>query len=264
MKIIEKFTCSKSGIATLNEDCWYIDENFAVIVDGVTSKIKSNKEISDGRFAAQFVCNCFKDISPDLSPLKILKEINIKLSYALKADGRNGASACGSIIAYNSKRNELFNYGDCHFKVGEKQYAFNKKVETPLLNKRKSVIEAALKSGKTESDIMKDDIGRKAILNELIEASKYANTIGEFGYPVLNGGEIVEDFIQIIKVKKGETIILSSDGYPILLPTLKKTEEELHRLIKKDPLCINELIGTKCISEENKSYDDRTYIRIKA
>lgn len=56
---------------------------------------------------------------------------------------------------------------------------------------------------------------------------------------------------------------LASDGYSRIFSTLKETEDELERLLKIDPLCINENLGTKGRMEGNNSYDDRTYIKVE-
>ena len=83
---------------------------------------------------------------------------------------------------------------------------------------------------------------------------------GEFGYDVINGGDICTDNIVIYHVKPGDRIILASDGYPALFDTLEETEKYLFNLLDKDPLCIHELRGTKRVINGNQSFDDRSYI----
>ena len=56
-------------------------------------------------------------------------------------------------------------------------------------------------------------------------------------------------------------IVLASDGYPFLEPTLAASEVALAEQIANDPQNIHSFIATKGIVEGNKSFDDRTYIR---
>ena len=56
-------------------------------------------------------------------------------------------------------------------------------------------------------------------------------------------------------------VVLASDGYPFLKPTLAASEAALAEQIANDPQNIHSFIATKGIVEGNKSFDDRTYIR---
>lgn len=56
-------------------------------------------------------------------------------------------------------------------------------------------------------------------------------------------------------------IVLASDGYPFLKPTLAASEAALAEQIANDPQNIRSFIATKGIVEGSKSFDDRTYIR---
>ena len=49
---------------------------------------------------------------------------------------------------------------------------------------------------------------------------------------------------------------------PALLPSLDEAEANLARLLSLDPLCINELAGTKPVAEDAVSFDDRAYVRL--
>ena len=87
-----------------------------------------------------------------------------------------------------------------------------------------------------------------------------ANRSGEFGYDVINGGDICPDNVIIYPVKAGDRVILASDGYPALFDTLEETENHLFMLLARDPLCIHDLRGTKGVRPGNQSFDDRSYI----
>ena len=64
-------------------------------------------------------------------------------------------------------------------------------------------------------------------------------------------------------VSSPNEVVLASDGYPFLKPTLAESEEALLHLIAHDPQCIHDFIATKGLVAGNKSFDDRTYIRFR-
>ena len=62
-------------------------------------------------------------------------------------------------------------------------------------------------------------------------------------------------------VDKNTDVILSSDGYPLLMPTLESSEALLQKVISEDPLMIGKYKQTKGAYLGQVSYDDRSYIR---
>jgi glycerophosphoryl diester phosphodiesterase len=58
-------------------------------------------------------------------------------------------------------------------------------------------------------------------------------------------------------------IVLATDGYPFLCKTLAESEDRLNRQREEDPLNIGEFQATKAFHPDNKSFDDRTYIRFQ-
>jgi glycerophosphoryl diester phosphodiesterase len=59
-------------------------------------------------------------------------------------------------------------------------------------------------------------------------------------------------------------IVLATDGYPFLCPTLQESEERLSRQRSTDPLNIGpDFQATKGFHPDNNSFDDRTYIRFR-
>jgi len=58
-------------------------------------------------------------------------------------------------------------------------------------------------------------------------------------------------------------LVLASDSYPDIRPTLSGGEALLARLLTQDPWCVGPLMGTKGVTKEQISYDDRAYLRIR-
>ena len=83
-------------------------------------------------------------------------------------------------------------------------------------------------------------------------------------YSVIDGFRIARQHVRIIPLDfRPWEIVLASDGYPILRPTLAESEEELRKLREEDPLNISRFQATKAFHPDFNSFDDRSYIRPK-
>ena len=56
-------------------------------------------------------------------------------------------------------------------------------------------------------------------------------------------------------------MILTSDGYPEVKETLRKTEENLKEILINDPGCYKKYLSTKGVKKGQTSFDDGTYVR---
>ena len=113
--------------------------------------------------------------------------------------------------------------------------------------------------------MLKNDIGRNFIFNELREQCHFQNDKNPyniFRYPVLDGTPVPPELVSVVSVGDTKQLILASDGYPRLFDTLQESENYLERVLSQDPLCIRENPATKCLVEGNSSFDDRTFLRL--
>ena len=79
-------------------------------------------------------------------------------------------------------------------------------------------------------------------------------------YAVIDGTPIYMPGTRIVTAS--HCVVLASDGYPILLPTLHESEEALAQHLTDDPQNITDFIATKGLVEGNVSFDDRAYIKL--
>jgi len=86
----------------------------------------------------------------------------------------------------------------------------------------------------------------------------------DLGFGAIDGQDVPQRFIEIIPVKPGEEVVLATDGYPQLLPTLRETEEALAQDLLRDPLRIGQHKATKAVAPGQTSFDDRAFLRFKA
>jgi hypothetical protein len=268
MKLIEKFMESKSGNVEECEDGLFINENYIAVVDGATSKGNITWDgKTSGRYTKDIILDTLPKLDENVDAAQAIQAINNNIKKAYKdnyetAKVNFAERLLASIIIFSVKKQEIWSFGDCQCIINEKLYSHEKKVDKVLSEVRSLYISLSLMGGKTEQDIISDDIGREYILPILKKQSIFANSNNtEYGFDVLDGFDINVDNIKIYKVQKGDEIVLASDGYPKLQNTLKASEKILEETLKSDPLLINIYKSTKCLNKQNKSFDDRTYVK---
>ena len=166
-----------------------------------------------------------------------------------------------SCIVFSKKRREIWMIGDCQCLIDGKLYENPKPDESILAGHRAEIISKALaEKTHTIDDIRNNDIGRKAIIPDMIRNMENHNKT----YSVVDGFPIPMDKVKRISLADNEgTVVLASDGYPFLCPTLSLSEEALHQQLTNDPLNIKTFKATKAFMDGNNSFDDRTYIRFR-
>ena len=264
-KLHDESTCiGKDGTYRENGDHIYDGEHFKAVFDGATPKGERLWEGLPGDiYASMILCEAMNNVDSDVCASSLIAYLNdvIKKCYAvnevsfdsLAPEERLQVSA----VIYSRQRHEVWNFGDCSLKINDNQYKHTRAGDRMLSDLRAFYTEIyMLKNSKTANE----DPGRAAILPLLREFPRMANHSGEFGYDVINGGDICADNVIIYPVKAGDRVILASDGYPALFDTLEETENHLFMLLERDPLCIHDLRGTKGVLPGNQSFDDRSYI----
>lgn len=263
MKIIEKFIKGKAADQTLCEDRLLVTEGFVAVVDGVTSKSSQTfNGRSGGIAAAEAVCDEICNFPCDITVENATRRLTRAVASLYENGEEKGCAAAGVIILSLS-RNEIWSIGDCQCIINGEKHLHEKEIDILLSQKRAEVLKKAIESGVTEDELLRNDIGREAILPTLKVQHRYANTVGELGFAVINGTPVPQELIVTYKVKKRDTIILASDGYPFLCDTLYESERLLEKELSENPLCYKNYKSTKGIKEGNLSFDDRTYIKIE-
>lgn len=265
MKYPDESLCvGKDGTMNENGDHIFNSQHFKAVFDGATPKGKRLWEGVPGDvYASRVLCEAMRNVEPSVSPSSLISYLNdvIKKCYAengvsfeeLPPEERLQVSA----IIHSVHRREVWCFGDCSVKINNVLYKHTRAGDKLLSDLRAFYTELYGLKNVIETG---EDPGREAILPLLKEFPVMANQAGEFGYDVINGGDICTDNIVIYHVKPGDRIVLASDGYPALFDTLEETEKYLFQLLDKDPLCIHELRGTKRLINGNQSFDDRSYI----
>lgn len=268
ISIIEQSTISKRADGKECEDGLFVSNDFIAVVDGVTPK---GKWLWDGHtsgyYAKSLVMKGLKELEPDVTAEEAVKHLNAcvysgytpELLEKARVDSKEQIQAC--VIIYSVAKQQIWSFGDCQCIINCRIYTHEKKFDTIVSEMRSLYLELEKICGKSEKELEEHDTGRDFIMPILQKESLLANSPTKYGFDNLNGFELCLDRIQVYDICEGDQIVLASDGYPSLQPTLKSSERLLKQTLENDPLCYKNYLSTKGFKPENVSFDDRTYIR---
>jgi glycerophosphoryl diester phosphodiesterase len=270
MQIIEQTTIAKNP-EKKSEDGIVVTPDFIAVIDGSTSKTDRRYSLfrSNGRYAMQLVGRYISRMPKDISCRQFCTGVTnyIRHHYrksqlerlSLHPEERLTASA----IVYSRLSREIWMVGDCQCLVtpgngGTPTYYDNPKpYEQELAERRAAIINA---SSEPLDHFLTDDTARKAIIPRMLETMQQQNKT----YSVIDGFPIPQQLVRVITLDfQPWEIVMASDGYPFLCPTLDQSEQKLAWQKENDPLNISQFKATKAFYKGNNSFDDRSYIRFK-
>ena len=287
MKIIESSIIGKKSQEAC-EDGMVVTDDFIAVIDGSTSKTPKhlNPDMKNGRYAMMLISEYIREeLKADASvddfcqgvTAYIYNKVYEKLGVEERLKEHPEERLTASAILYSRIRNEVWMVGDCQAIIDGKLYENGKPYEQEIARKRVELIEQGLSPAEARKQI------EPLLIEAMLSGQNQTYTVID-GFPIYREGVkvvsvsdscSVQDTVPAsdtvpcsdsvsasgtISVSSSE-IILASDGYPFLEPTLAASEAALAEQIANDPQNIHSFIATKGIVEGNKSFDDRTYIR---
>ena len=287
MKIIESSIIGKKSQEAC-EDGMVVTDDFIAVIDGSTSKTPKhlNPDMKNGRYAMMLISEYIREeLKADASvddfcqgvTAYIYNKVYEKLGVEERLKEHPEERLTASAILYSRTRNEVWMVGDCQAIIDGKLYENGKPYEQEIARKRVELIEQGLSPAEARKQI------EPLLIEAMLSGQNQTYTVID-GFPIYREGVkvvsvsdscSVQDSVPAsdsvpcsdsasasgtISVSSSE-IVLASDGYPFLEPTLAASEAALAEQIANDPQNIHSFIATKGIVEGNKSFDDRTYIR---
>lgn len=293
MKIIESCIIGKKSPEAC-EDGMVVTDDFIAVIDGSTSKTPKhlNPDVKNGRYAMMLISEYIREeLKTDASvdefcqgvTAYIYNKVYEKLGVEERLKEHPEERLTASAILYSRTRNEVWMVGDCQAIIAGKLYENGKPYEEKIARKRVELIAQGLSPAEARKQI--DPLLIKAMLSGQNQT-----------YTVIDGFPVYREGVKVVSVSDSSSvqdsvsssdscsvqdpvscsgsasasdtipsssseIVLASDGYPFLKPTLAASEAALAEQIANDPQNIHSFIATKGIVEGNKSFDDRTYIR---
>lgn len=287
MKIIESSIIGKKSPEAC-EDGMVVTDDFIAVIDGSTSKTPKhlNPDMKNGKYAMMLISEyIWEELKADASvddfcqgvTAYIYNKVYEKLGVEERLKEHPEERLTASAILYSRTRNEVWMVGDCQAIIDGKLYENGKPYEQEIARKRVELIEQGLSPAEARKQI------EPLLIKAMLSGQNQTYTVID-GFPIYREGVkvvsvsdscSVQDSVPAsdsvhcsdsvsasgtISVSSSE-IVLASDGYPFLKPTLAASEAALAEQIANDPHNIRSFIATKGIVEGNKSFDDRTYIR---
>lgn len=271
MEIIEHQLIGKTGALTACEDSWTVTDGFACVIDGATSKGDLNfGQQTSGRMASLLIKDSIKKLPADATCndaviflteqiAKFCKDRGLYSSLSAKHWNRLAAS----VAIYSKQRREVWLIGDAQCWVNGQWRGVPKAIDTMLAGMRANYLKALIKTGSTLESLLEKDAGREFILPMLKTQSQYQNAQPDhpYAYTVIDGFSPNPNGIKSIPVESDE-VVLATDGYPKLFPTLEDSESYLAKVLSEDPLCFKLFPSTKGRYAGQRSFDDRAYLRL--
>ena len=278
MKIIESSIIGKKSPEAC-EDGMVVTDDFIAVIDGSTSKTPKhlNPDMKNGRYAMMLILEYIREeLKADASvddfcqgvTAYIYNKVYEKLGVEERLKEHPEERLTASAILYSRTRNEVWMVGDCQAIIDGKLYENGKPYEQEIARKRVELIEQGLSPAEARKQI------EPLLIEAMLSGQNQTYTVID-GFPIYREGvkvvalkmkpvsSSIETYFQeqTKPVSSPNEVVLASDGYPFLKPTLAASEAALAEQIANDPQNIHSFIATKGIVEGNKSFDDRTYIR---
>lgn len=278
MDIIESGIIGKKSPEAC-EDGMVVTDDFIAVIDGSTSKTPKhlNPDMKNGRYAMMLISEYIREeLKADASvddfcqgvSAYIYNKVYEKLGVEERLMEHPEERLTASAILYSRTRNEVWMVGDCQAIIDGKLYENGKPYEQEIARKRVELIEQSLSPAEARKQI------EPLLIEAMLSGQNQTYTVID-GFPIYREGvkvvalkmkpvsSSIETYFQeqTKPVSSPNEVVLASDGYPFLKPTLSASEASLAEQIANDPQNIHSFIATKGIVEGNKSFDDRTYIR---
>jgi glycerophosphoryl diester phosphodiesterase len=264
--IVESFVTSKKGEDEGGEDVIFSYDNYLGVIDGVTSKSdhRLNSKTA-GRYAAELISTAFSRLPADMQACQTVDELTRILAEAPEQHLFPESESMAAVLAVvNLHLHQLWLIGDCQALVDGRHIRYENRADRVMSEARALCLELERLSGTEQNRDPGSDFGRNYIM-PLLQRQKLLHNRPDsiFGYAILNGQHIPDNGIHVTELAPDvQDVVLATDGYPVLRPTLRETEEELRCILNRDPDMCREYPSTKGLQKGNISYDDRAYLRI--
>jgi len=264
IRVLEQFVEAKSNDRVC-EDIIVITDDFAAVIDGASDATGARFEgMSGGRLAAEVIAASIEDLPSDIDARSFTDTLSSALAAAVGELPPDTRWPVAVLTCTSAERREVWRIGDCRVVIGQLEQPSTFLIENAASRFRAAVNAALLAKGTSIEEILELDPGSQARRILTDNQQHLANRVGPWGYGCINGNQVPSEYIEVFSLPDEPTeVILASDGYTVVMPTLSETEAALARLIRDDPAAIGDLwpIG-KSTKPGSNAPDDRAYLRL--
>lgn len=267
MEIIEQALVPKNP-KKKSEDGILVTPDFIAVIDGSTSKTDYRHSLfrSNGRHAMMLVSRYLRHAPRQITCHEFLRGVtayirkHYKKSHIQRLLEHPEERLTCSAIIYSRLQRQIWMIGDCQCLIDGERFENPKPEEAVYAAKRAERARQLLAGGTTVEELLTHDAARDYILADIVDSTHRQNVT----FSVIDGFPIAEQHVPVITLDfQPHQIVLASDGYPFLCPTLAESEQRLAEQRQNDPLNIHTFIASKAFMKGQDSFDDRTYVRFK-
>lgn len=263
MEILEQQLIGKKSQETC-EDGIVITTHHLAVIDGSTSKTNRSilPGVRNGRLAMLLATQSIEGLPAQATCEEFCQRVTELFAATYEShhypndfilEHPEERLTCSAAI-FSVSRREVWMIGDCQCLIDGIFYDNPKPMEDANAAKRIAYIREHHLS---ESSIREHDEGRDHIINDIIASMHLQNKT----FSVIDGTPVFIKGVRCISAENAHEIVLATDGYPFLYPTLAKSEAVLQNLLLKDPCCLEIYQATKACMKGQQSFDDRAYLR---
>lgn len=266
-RVVESYSIGKSYYKA-NEDAFVVTDGFAAVIDGATPKtdFRFPGDETPGHYAARIIATAIWELPFDIDAHTCVRTLN----EAIRTDLEPASRPIASVVIYSDYRKEIWQIGDCQWASADNDgnvvvHRNDKLIDKQLALWRCKILQSMLaRKVITPEHVYDQDPARKIIQPFITRQVRYQNTTGSpLCFGVIDGTCTPDEYIHIYNIEDTtQTIILASDGYTDLCPTIEGTERHHRYILQHDPLCIYRNPQTKGILKGCTSFDDRTFIKL--
>ena len=245
-----------------SEDGLVVTPDFIAVIDGSTSKTDYRHSLlrSNGRQAMHIISRYISRMPKDTTCDQFLRGVTaaVRRHYSKSMLPRLAQHPedrlTASVAVYSRLCRQLWLVGDCqclatpmaphsthnthptpntppphhtHTPHSQPTYYDNPKpAEAQLAAMRADEVRRQLAQGKTVDQLLRDDTARPVIIPHMLETMQQQN----IAYSVVDGFPIPKAHVRVITLDfQPWELVLATDGYPFLMPTLDESEARLQQ-----------------------------------
>jgi hypothetical protein len=286
--IIEQHLLSKAGTPDGGDDRLVTGPHAYGVIDGATDRSGLNWSAEPGGFrsggsaAADVIQAVLATMGPSTEPPELVDRFNAAIATTARRAGIDlndmNRRACTGFAVYVPARHAVYHIQDCSFAfLSGGRFLETHRTELAidcLLSGLRADFVRQLEALGVNPFPAGRDLGREFILPALCREPELQNIDpadrtpwlhglprGHFAYRTLNG---LPTRIDVTPLPPGtEEVLLASDGFRSLRPTLAETLALLRQQLAADPHCLSILRSTKGWAEGAFSFDDTSYLRVR-
>ncbi len=273
LRVVERFVVGKHGDPDRCEDLILVSGRFGAVLDGATDNhAVTFNGVAPGRFAVQVCAETIAALPDSIDARAAVDRLTAALGRTAAVARRDGpadalkpARPALSMIVYSAVRHEIWRVGDCAFLIDGDGDNPESLIDLAAIGARSAYLHSLLAAGVSRDALLDDDPGR-ALIAPLLRAQRALGNRDDdnpYAFGCIDGTPVPDRFLDVIAVPvEADEVVLASDGYPELRPTLAESERLLADILAEDPLCISRNPATKGLGPGQVSFDDRAYLRL--